>query len=203
MASRPLFEVLKSHGPRPQPYLDPDPTTSKKEWARPFAISSWTVRPNDIPNFLSHFELLNEEDRVRFQCTSDELSHPTRPSNEADVDSFFDENCVVYNKKAYVRAPYISFPKHHGPGYKGAPNIFVDWAPRYMGEYVAVGEMKKPGVIRPEQWRRPEKAGSSTRDLAKELLAYACKCVAFDSHADADLGLRTITAALVFGRMTA
>ena len=171
-ANKSLLTILRSHGQIPQLVFDRDPKTSYKEWARQFVIANWTVRSNEIPEFMSQFERLNAEDQVRFQCNTDELNHRTQITNEGEATSFFDENHIWYQKKAFNRFPYISFPAQHGPGYRGAEDITLDFTPRYRGSYVSVGEIKKPGVIW-DEWKIPKTASSATKDLARELLGYA------------------------------
>ena len=63
---------------------------------------------------------------MRFQYTLDKLSYLIRPLNKANIDLFFNKNYVIYNKKVYIRAPYISFLKYYKPRYKSTLNIFVN-----------------------------------------------------------------------------
>ena len=196
---KPLLDILKSHGVAPHPVIDPNPTTSFKEWARRFIVNGWTVRSIEIPNFMSHFQQWDEEDQIRTQGNSDEFSHATYPRNEEDVVSFFAESYIWYMKKTYGRFPYVDFPRRHYCALPGAPDIYVDYAPRYRGKYVVVGEIKKPGVIWADEWTDPTTAGSETRALAGELFGYPIlRGAVFESHTDTNLGTRSITIVRVF-----
>ena len=173
MAAESVLSILSRPPPTPEIVEDPNPVTSRKEWANGFTMYSWKVQSIDPAEFRNHFERWNEEDAERSRNQAIALRHTSRITNEAEVWDYYSDHIAWYLKMAFTEFPYVNWPSEHGPGFLDSPNqMATDSTPRYKGEYLVVKEMKKAGMIKWAHWRDPSQANSGTLLLAGQLVAY-------------------------------
>jgi len=151
------------------------PTTVNKAWTDVFDIRKrWVIVARDQNSFSQVFGPLHEADRVRLGRTTHEIEYLQEVGEvEAEVHNHFSVYVARVIRLAFTNSIDVRFDAApHGPP-PGAPpdmRVSVEFQMPATGEAVAIGLIKRPGIIVPAHWQTPRVAKMKTLMLAQELI---------------------------------
>jgi hypothetical protein len=153
-------------------------TTSTKAWTAPYLPGQWTPQSTLLQNFehpILGYGPLDSVDEVRLDGDFEMTEYRRIVASEAEVQALF-TNAIDHVVQAAWQARRVFFRYEIGPP-EGVmlPNASMtgdfmaqscrpedQWAP------LVVGELKKPGIIRRNEWLNAAQATPATMRLAKE-----------------------------------
>jgi hypothetical protein len=156
-------------------------TTSTKPWAAPYNPGLWTSQStllSDFENPVLGYGPLDSVDDIRLDEDFEMTEYERLVATEAEVQALF-VNAIDHVVQAAWQPQRVFFRYEIGPPpVVLIPNasMTVDFmAQSYrqedLGTPLVVGELKKPGIIRKDEWLNPGKATAATMRLAQEARA--------------------------------
>ena len=157
-----------------------DPTSELKAFARDFQLEDWNVRSNLEGDILNQFEGETDEDAHRLDR---KIGWPPlrrkEVASEEEAAAHFMQDMMGPVLEAFHRAPWLRDRYQSGPPGPTNTRVTIDIAPMVLmigmphAQCVAIGECKKPGIIKANDWNRTNHpTQNTTKNLAKELRGF-------------------------------
>jgi hypothetical protein len=152
-------------------------TTSTKAWLQPYGFGQWVYKNTSLRTFEEVYGPLDYVDKIRLGAELEMEEYQAFIATEAEVQNLF-KLTIDHPVQAAWQPRGVWFRYQIGPPQSVLkPNasmtadvVVLSYRPGDNATPLVVGDFKKPGIIKPEEWKKhPRNAASSTQKLVAEI----------------------------------
>jgi hypothetical protein len=152
-------------------------TTSTKVWLQPYRSGQWIYKDASLRTFEEVYGPLDYVDRIRLGAELEMQEYQAIIATEAEVQNLF-KLTIDHPVQAAWESRSVLFRYQIGPppsvmkrnASMTADVAVLSYRPGDEATPLVVGDLKKPGIIKPEEWKKhPRDASSSTLKLVAEI----------------------------------